>query len=364
MGNTNTTHNPSAASSSRWPTSGQDSNSKEIHIMLDKPDGFYFTGECLTGTMEIPVSYFHQYLTNKSNRRLSEVEREQTLQNHIRVELVGDATYSAEVDAAADSDGHATHQVNVCRQACFVTINHDNERTSMQSNHSSETSFDQTTSRVSDAKARTSSIPPAIKGTFQLQIPDGLPPSLANNRPPSVAYTLELNLSSSRYRYQIPITLTSKGYIPHLTTDIELSNSAINAHDIQLRAYVAKRFYRPGEQIPVRVNYSNPYQRPIRSITVTLMQFYRIHNDHYRAQLDGQEWTFDVSVMSPLREWFGEALLQLPYQPLQASFSNQSVGTTQYIACELDYRIFIELSEKKGDDIQLTLPPITVTYHQ
>jgi hypothetical protein len=361
MGNTNTTNNLS----SRWSTTRQDSTSKQIHISTDKSDGFYFTGERLTGTVEIPVSYLQQFANNKTNRKLTEFLREQSLRRHILIELVGDATYSAEVDAAADSDGHATHKVNVCRQACYVTINHyDNERQSMQTNNAIETSFDQTISRVSDTQALASSLPSIIKGTFQLQIPDDLPASLNNNRPPSVVYTLELNLSSSRYRYQIPIIISSKGYIPHLTTDTELKNMAINPHDIQLQAYLSKRFYRPGEQISVRVNYINPQQRSIRSIIVTLIQFYRIHNDQYRSQLDGKEWTFDVSIISPQREWFGEALLQLPYQPLQASFSNQSVGTTQCIACELDYRILIELNEKKGDDIHLTLPSINVTYQK
>jgi hypothetical protein len=358
MGNTNSSNNiPSI--SSRWSTSAQ-----EIHICIDKPDGFYFTGERLTGTVEIPISYVQQYLNNKNNRNLNELIRQQSLRNVILIELVGNAIYSAEVDVAADSDGHATHQVNVCRQSCSVTINQDNERQSVQV---IETSFDPPTNtpfRASDTQALASTLPSKIKGTFQLQIPDGLPPSLTNNRPPSVTYTLELNISSSRYRYQIPITLSSKGYIPHITTDIQLNNSAVNQHDIHLHAYLAKRFYRPGEQIPVRVNYINPQQRSIRSIKVTLLQFYRIHNDQYRVQLDGKEWTFDVSIMSPQREWFGETLLQLPYQPLQASFSNYSIGTTQCIECELDYRIYIELNEKKGDDIHLTLPSITVTYQK
>ncbi|CAF5133017.1 unnamed protein product, partial [Rotaria sp. Silwood1] len=122
------------------------------------------------------------------------------------------------------------------------------------------------------------------------------------------------------------------------------------------------RLYRPSEQIPVRINYTNPQQRSIRSITVTLIQFYRIHHDEYRSELDGKEWTFDTSIMLPQQEWSGEARLQLPCAPLQASFSNQTVGTTQRIEYELDYRIFIELYEKKGDSIHLTLPSINVTY--
>jgi hypothetical protein len=361
MGNTNTTNNLSA----RWQTTAQDSSSKQIHITTDKSDGFYFTGERLTGTVEIPIVYLQQSINNKNNRKVTEFIREQSVRNNIVIELVGDATYSAEVDAAADSDGHATHQVNVCRQACYVIVNHDNERQSMQTNNSIEKSFDQTTSRASDTRAlASSSLPTTIKGTFQLQIPDSLPPTLNNNRPPSVIYTLELNLSSSRYRYQIPIILSSKGYIPHITTDTELRNIVISPHDIQLQAYLPKRFYRPGEQISVRVNYTNPQQRSIRSIAVTLMQFYRIHNDQYHSQLDGKGWTFDVSNILSQREWFGEALLQLPYQPLPASYSNHTVGTIQHIACELDYRILIELNEKKGDDIHLTLSSINVTYQK
>jgi hypothetical protein len=361
MGNT-TNNDPIPSSSSRGSTTGQDSTPKQILITTDKSDGFYFTGESLTGTIEIPISYLQQYLNNKTNRKLTERLRQQSLRNVILLELVGEATYSAEVDAAADSDGHATHQVNVCRQACVVIINQDNERQSMQRNDYNETSFDQTinsTFRASDTQTLTFSLPSTIKGTFQLQIPDDLPASLINNRPPSVEYTLELNLSSSRCRYQIPIILSSKGYVPHLTTDIELNSSAINPHDIHLQAYLSKTFYQPGEKIPVRVNYSNPQQRAIRLIRVTLIQFYRIHNDQYRSQLDGKEWTFD---MSSQREWFGETVLQLPYQPLPASFSNQSVGTRQRIECELDYRISIELNEKKGDDIHLILPSINITY--
>lgn len=368
MGNTTTSN--FSPSSSRWPTGAQDSSTKQIQIMTDKPDGFYFTGEYLTGTFEIPISYVQQYFNNKNNRNLTEVLRQQSIQNILHVEFVGDATYSAEVDVAADSNGHATHQVNVCRHACYVTISTDHERQSIPTLNSSETSsVDQSTTRISDTQILSSSSsspfpPSSIKGTFQLQIPENLPPSLNNNRTPSVLYTLELNLSSSRCRYQIPIILSSKGDYPHSSTDIQLTNRAINQHDIQLSGLVSKRFYSPGEQISIRVNYLNPQQRSIRSIRITLLQFYRIHNDEYCLQLDGKEWTFDMTSMSTQHEWFGDAHLQLPYAPLQASFSNQFVGTTQQIECEVDYRIMIELSEKKGDDFQLTLPSITVTYQK
>lgn len=350
MGNTTT------GNSSPVPIGGQDSSIKQIQIMTDKIDGFYFTGEYLTGTFEIPISFVQQYLNNKNNRNLTDF---------LHVEFVGDATYSAEVDVAADSNGHATHQVNVCRHTCYVTIDNDHERQSVPSVHSSETSsIDQSTLRNSDTQILSTPSPSSIKGTFQLQIPENLPPSLNNNRTPSVIYTLELNLSSSRRRYQIPITLSSKGDYPHSTTNIQLTNRAINQHDIQLTGSVSKRFYSPGEQISIRVNYLNPQQRSIRSIRIRLLQFYRIHNDQYYSQLDGKEWTFDVTSMSMQREWLGEAHLQLPYAPLQASFSNQYVGTTQQIECEVDYRIIIELCEKKGDDFQLTLPSITVTYQK
>lgn len=358
MGNTNTNnHSSSSPSPSRGGTNAHDSASKEIRITTDKADGFYFTGERLTGTIEIPISFLQQNSNTKSTRKLAELLRQHSLENNLRIELVGEATYSAEVDVAADSDGHATHQVNLCRQACLVTINYDNEQESLHPNHSIESSDIQI--------LNSHSLPSTIQGIFQIQIPNDLPATLNNTRLPTVLYTLELNLSSSRNRYQIPITLSSKGYIPHLTTDIELTSSASNAHDIQIQGYVPRRFYRAGEQIPVRINYLNSHQRSIRSITLTLLQFYRVHNDQYCAQLDGKEWTFDVTNnnTSP-REWFGEAFLQLPYQPLQASFSNQSVGTTQQIACELDYRILIELNEKKGEDIQLTLPSIHVTYQK
>ncbi|CAF3440819.1 unnamed protein product [Rotaria sp. Silwood1] len=337
MGNLTSNTNTSTFLS-RWPTSGQDSTSKQIQISTDKSDGIYFTGEYLSGIVEIPISHIQQHIRSKNNRKLIEFLRRKPLGDDIIIELVGNATYSAEVDSAADSDGHATHKVNICRQHCFVTINQDIEKLFIQNDNQAETSFDQTTNTISspsDTQDTSSILPTTIKGTFKLHIPHGLPPSLNNNRAPSVIYTLELNLSSSSYRYQIPIIINSKGCLP---------------------------FYRPGEQIPVRINYTNPQQRSIRSITVTLIQFYRIHHDEYRSELDGKEWTFDTSIMLPQQEWSGEARLQLPCAPLQASFSNQTVGTTQRIEYELDYRIFIELYEKKGDSIHLTLPSLNVTY--
>ncbi|CAF3434409.1 unnamed protein product [Rotaria socialis] len=364
MGNTNS-NNSSSTILPRWSTSVQDSASKQIQISTDRPNGFYFAGECLTGTVEIPISHLQQHLRSKNNRKLIEFIRQQSLGNDILVELIGNATYSAEVDVAADSDGHATHQVNVCREHCFVTINQHIEEISIQNDNQLETSFDQTTNTTSsqfDTQDIPLTLPASIKGIFQLRIPDELPPSLINSRPPSVEYTLELSLSSSRYRYQIPILLNSKGCIPCPINDIELSCRTTKQHDICLQAYLSKTFYRPGEQILVRINYSNPQERSIRSIAVTLLQFYRIHHDEYRLQLDGKEWVFDNSTVLPQQEWSGETLLQLPSQPLQGSYSNQSAGTTQRIGCELDYRIFIELNEKRGDDMHLTLPSINVTY--
>jgi hypothetical protein len=349
MGNTKSSD---STPSSPWASTRQDPITKDIHISIDKSDGFYFTGERLSGTVGIPLSFFHQQLNNKSKEKQLEYLRKRSLRDTIVVELVGDATYSAEVDSAADSDGHSTHQVNVCRQRCFVIIDQDFDT---QSNQIETTS---------DTQSISYTLPTTLHGTFQLQIPDGLPPSIINNRPPSVMYTLELNISSSRSRYQIPIILSSKGCLPHPTIDMELIGNAVNQHDIRLQAYLSRRCYRPGESISVRINYSNPQQRVIRSVTVTLIQFYRIHNDQYRLQLDGKEWIFDVSTMLPQREWSGETLLQLPSLPLQASYSNHSVGTTQQIVCELDYRIYIELNEKKGDDIHLTLPSINVTYQK
>lgn len=365
MGNTNSNNNGSP-STTRWTGSGQESTSKQIQISTDRPDGFYFTGECVNGTVEIPISFLQQHLHSKNNRKLVEFLRQQALGNDIMIDLVGDATYSAEVDAAADSDGHSTHTVNVCRQRCFVTINQDFDESTIQNdNQQTETSFDQSsisTSDTQDSSSSSSTLPTFIKGIFQLHIPDGLPPSLINNRPPSVIYMLELNISSSRYRYQIPIFLSFKGCMPHPTTDIEVNGRTNNQHDVCLQAYLSKTFYRPGEQIPIRISYTNPQQRPIRSIAITLIQFYHIHKDEYRLQLDGKEWVFDTVTGSLQQEWVGQTLLQLPGRPLQASFSNYSVGTTREIGCELDYRIFVELNEKKGDDIHLTLPSIQVTY--
>ncbi|CAF2370405.1 unnamed protein product [Rotaria sp. Silwood2] len=353
MGNT-TNSNSAPPSPAGKAISRQSSATKQIHISTNHADGFYFTGERLTGTVKIPTSFLHCNLYNKNSRTSTDLFNKRSLRNPIIIELVGDATYSAEVDTAADSDGHATHKVNLCRQCSIVTINPNKTE--------SETTLSPFSS--SDMKLIPITLPTVLNGTFQLHIPDGLPPSLTNNRTPSVVYTLELRLSSSRYRYQIPITLSGRGSIPHTMTNIELSDSAVNRNDICLRAYLSRNVYRPGEQIVVQINYSNPQQRFVRSITIRLVQFYRIHNDQNRSILDGKEWAFDILTMLPPRQWTGEAHLQLPGQPLQASYSTNSVGTTQTIECELDYRILIDLNEKKGDDINLTLAPIQVIYHK
>jgi hypothetical protein len=347
----NTTHSnstPASPSPSRWSSSRQNSTTKQIHITTDHADGFYFTGDRLTGTVRIPKSFVHHHLHNINNQTPAELLHKRSLRSAIIIELVGDATYSSEVDAAADSDGHSTHKVNLCRHRCIVTMNPNKPELTSSS----------------DTNSLPMPIPSELNGTFQLHIPDNLPPSLTNNRTPSVVYTLELSLSSSRYRYQIPITLSSRGCISHPMTDIEINGSMINKNDINLRGYLSRTFYRASEQIPIRINYSNPQQRFVRSITIRLIQFYRIHNDQNRLQLDGKEWTFDILTMLPQREWTGEARLQLPNQPLQASYSTNSVGTTQTIECELDYRIIIELNEKKGDEIYLTLPSIQITYQK
>jgi hypothetical protein len=353
MGNTTNSNSapPSPSSSSRWTINRQNSTTKQIHISTDHADGFYFTGDRLTGTVKIPTSFVHRHLHNINNQTPAELLHKRSLRSAIIIELVGDATYSSEVDVAADSDGHATHKVNLCRHRCIVTLN--------QNKPESEPSTSSDPNALGIIRP-----PPELNGIFQLDIPDHLPPSLTNARTPSVVYTLELSLSSSRYRYQIPIILSSRGCIPYPMTDIEINDSAINKYDIRLCAYLSGSFYRPGEQIPVRINYSNPQQRFVRSITIRLVQFYRIHNDQNRLQLDGKEWTFDILTMLPQREWTGEARLQLPNQPLPASYSTNTVGTTQAIECELDYRIIIELSEKKGDEIQLTLPSIQLTYQK
>jgi hypothetical protein len=345
MGNT-TNSNSAPTSPSRWSLRRQHSTMKQIHITTDHPDGFYFTGDRLTGTVRIPTSFVHHHLHNINNQTPSELLYKRSLRSAIIIELVGDAIYSAEVDVAADSDGHSTHKVNLCRHRCIVTLNKPDPQQS------------------SDTNSLPITPPSELNGTFQLNIPDNLPPSLPNSRTPIVVYTLELSLSSSRYRYQVPITLSSKGCIPYPMTDIEINGSTISKNDIHLCAYLSQSFYRPGEQIPIRINYSNPQQRFIRSIKIRLMQIYRIHNDQNRLQLDGKEWIFDVLTISPQREWTGEARLQLPNQPLQASYSLNSVGTTQAIQCELDYRIQIELTEKKGDEIHLTLSSIQITYQQ
>lgn len=351
MGNITNNNSKPSTQSSRWSISRQNSTTtKQIHISTDHVDGFYFTGDRLTGTVRIPTSFVHHHSHKVNNQTPTELLHKRSLRSAIIIELVGDATYSSEIDAAADSDGHATHTVNLCRHRCVVTLNQNKSESESEPSTSSE------------ANAPDVVHPPLeLNGTFQLHIPEYLPPSLTNSRPPSVVYTLELSLSSSRYRYQIPITLSSRGCIPYPMTDIEISDSAMNKYDIRLCAYLSGSFYRPGEQIPVRINYSNPQQRFVRSITIRLVQFYRIHNDQNRLQLDGKEWAFDLL---PQREWTGEALLQLPNQLLPASYATNSVGTTQTIECELDYRIIIELHEKKGDEIQLTLSSIQITYQQ
>jgi hypothetical protein len=343
MGNT-ANSNSAPPSPSRWGSSRKGSTSKQVHISTDHTDGFYFTGEQLTGTVKIPTAFIHLQLQNQTP---TESLRKRSLRSVIIIELVGDATYSSEVDVAADSDGHSSHTVNVCRQRCVVTIN--------QPRSESET-------EIISSSAPTP--PTLINGTFQLNIPDDLPPSITDSHIPSVVYRLELSFSSNRSRYQIPIILSSRGVIPHPMTDIELNASTISKNEIQFSAHLSGSFYRPGEQIPIRINYSNPQQRLIRSITIRLLQFYCIHNNQNHLQLDGKQWTFDNSSTMPQREWSGEAHLQLPNQPLQASYSTISIGTTQNIQCELNYQILIDLSEKKGDDLHLTLSPIQITYQK
>ncbi|CAF3292523.1 unnamed protein product [Rotaria socialis] len=350
----NTTQHSAPSSPSGMSVNRQNSTAKQVHISTNHADGFYFTGERLTGTVKIPTSFLHSHLQNKNNSTSTELFNKRSLRNPIIIELVGDATYSAEIDVAADSDGHVTHKINLCRQCSIVTM-HQN-KTELQTIESSTSS--------SDTKSRPTNPSSVLNGTFHLHIPDGLPPSLSNNRTPSVVYTLDLSLSSSRYRYQIPITLSTRGYISHPMTDIKLSDTAVNKNDICLRAYSPRNYCRPGEQISVQINYSNPQQRSIRSITVQLVQFYRIHSDQNYSLLDGKEWTFDIATVLPSTQWSGEAHLQLPNQPLQASYPASSVGTTRAIECELHYRILIDLNEKKGDDINLILAPIHVTYQK
>lgn len=334
MGNTNTSNSAPTSPTSRWTLSRQNSTNKEIHINTNHTDGFYFTGERLTGTVTIPISLVHHHIGHQTP---TELLHKRSLRSAIVIELVGDAIYSSEVDVAADSDGHSTHRVNLARHRCMVTLEHNQSE---------------------------SDPPTELNGTFQLTIPEYLPPSLLNSRTPSVVYTLELSLSSSRYRYQIPITLSSRGCIPYPINDIEIHDSAMSKSDLCLHAYLDGKFYRPGEQIPVRINYSNPQYRLIRSITVRLIQFYRIHNDQNHFELDGKEWIFDLLNMAPQVEWTGEAYLQLPDRPLPASYATNAVGTTQMIEFELNYRISIELSEKKGDEIRLNLSSIQVTYQK
>lgn len=361
MGNIiHSSHTSSSSASSRssphppeWTAiSRQNSASKEVHITTNHPSGFHFTGEQLTGTVKIPRSLLHRHMSSIKNRTPAELLHKRSLRSAIMVELIGDATYSAELDVAADSDGHVEHRVNLCRERCLVTMN--------AHRLPADTLVHSSSSPDSIASAPHPS--PIVQGTFQITIPDDLPPSLANKRSPAVVYTLELSISSSRSRYQVPITVTSRGYVPHPMTNIELADSAVNRNDVRLAASIARSCYRPGEQIAVRITCANPQQRLVRAITVRLVQVYRIHNDHHRLQIDGKEWTFEAAAVSPQHEWTGEATLHLADQHLPASYLSHRVGTTRTIECELSYLIDIELTEKKGDEIHLTLSPIQVTY--
>ena len=108
-----------------------------------------------------------------------------------------------------------------------LIINDDIEDLSVRNNSQMETVFDRsinTTSSVSRTPDSDLTLSSTIKARFQLHIPEDLPPSLTHNRTPSVIYTLELDLASSSYRYQIPITLNSRGCIPHPMTDIEVKS--------------------------------------------------------------------------------------------------------------------------------------------
>lgn len=345
----NTTHSASAPPSpSQSTTQRHNSNPKQIHIITNHADGFYFTGERLTGTVQVPISFLQQHLS-RNKRTPTELIYKRSLRSALVVELVGHATYSAQVDSAADSDGHATHTVNLCRERCVVAMN--------LARHDSD-------GNGNESKPISPSPPGILSGTFQLIIPEGLPASLPNNRSPSVIYMLELSVSSSRNRYQIPLMLSSRGLPIHPWIDLPLHQSAMNGHELCLDASLPRSFYRPGEQIPLQIRVDNPQQRSIRSIRILLGQFYRIHNDYHQLELDGKGWTFESGNVSSPHEWTGEVMLQLPYQPLAASFSSNAVGTTQMIECELDYRILIELNEKKGEDIQLTISPIYVSYEQ
>ena len=349
MGNTSHSTSASAPPSPSQSTLHRNcSSAKQIHILTNHPDGFYFTGERLMGTVQVPISLLQQHLS-RNKRTPSEMIYKRSLRSALIVELVGDAMYSAQVDSAADSDGHSTHTVNLCRERCVVSMN-------PLRNDSDE--------NQTELKSISTNPPGILCGTFQLMIPETLPPSLSNNRCPSVIYMLELSLSSNRQRYQIPLMLSSRGLPIQPWIEMALNQSAMNEHEVRLDAFVPRNLYRPGEQITVQIHFNNPQQRFIRSIRILLGQFYRVHNDQHQVELDSKGWSFESGSLVAVREWSGEVTLQLPSQPLAASFSSDAVGTTQMIQCDLDYRILIVLNEKKGEDIQLTLPSIYVTYQQ
>lgn len=336
-------NNPAAAitppaSLFRTSTLRRGSTSKQVHITTNHVDGFYLTGDKVNGSVKIPSSFIHNNWPTNSTRRSSELVHKRSLRNPLTVELVGDAIYSAEIDIAADSDGHVKHRVNICRQRSMVSM------------HSDKTEDDNQTQLS------------LMSGTFQISIPEGLPPSITGSGTPSIVYHLELSLSSARSRYQIPITISPRGLSVDPLLDLPIKQSMMNQHHLCLRGSLIKRFYRPAEQIPVQIEIENPQQRSIRSIRVRLLQCYRVHHDLRHTAIDGKEWTFENGTMLSQREWSGEAFLQLPEHGLAASFPTNLVGTTRTIECELEYRILIELHEKKGDNIDLTLSSFYVTH--
>ncbi|CAF0783751.1 unnamed protein product [Didymodactylos carnosus] len=330
-----------------------------VRISTNHPDGFYFTGDTIVGTVEIPST-----LINSSNRTIPSANKMN--KTRLLIELVGNAVYSAEVDTGADSDGHALHDVNVCRRQFTVTLesNQQEEETSLDTIVSSISITDSGTDDKNDSMQQ------SLTGKFTVSIPDYLPPSLNDKNYPHIAYYLELMLlgnSGSSWRgtdlrYQIPLYISSRGsHIPSMIDRNDLFRNNINRHDIQMTVNLTHTYFHPGDAIALNITYINPQRRYIRSINLQLMQYFLVANDIGGKCLEEKEWTFDTDTNTT---WSGNEQLQLPTKHLPASYSKTTVGTTTLIQCELGYHIVVVLKEKGllTEDLRVIVP-VEVTYH-
>ncbi|CAF0910277.1 unnamed protein product [Didymodactylos carnosus] len=332
-----------------------------VRISTDHPDGFYFSGSSIIGTVEIPNT-----LMNTNNRAISCVNK--LNRTKLLIELVGNAVYSAEVDTGADSDGHALHDVNVCRRQYMVVLesNQQEEETNL------DTTIENCTSIINNGNDNNhDSVQQMITGKFTVDIPDYLPPSLNQQNYPHIVYYLELillgnsgsNWRGTDLRYQIPLIISSLGpRIPSVIDRNDLFRSNVNRHDIQVSVNLTYSYFHPGDSIPIRVAYKNPQRRHIRSINLQLMQYFLVANDIGEKCLEGKEWIFDTDANT---SWSGNEQLHLPDNYTPASYLKTTVGTTTLIQCEVGYHIVVVLKEKGllSEDIRVIVP-IEVTYQK